>query len=161
MARSAYPGSLEGHNRSGHKRSAERGAHADHREARGRKDGMGGGGRTNEGRSETGIQGGGPDYKTGRDASYIEPRLIPDYELLPRDDSGGPEWMPYTAQWGDGGYVTGEKAHLSARGGRDDAEKEDEISSEDRSRAAKRAEGEGDWQPKSPRQSRKESEYEG
>jgi hypothetical protein len=59
-------------------------------------------------------------YLSGEDASYIEPKLIPDYELLPRDDSGGPEWDPYTAEFADGGYVTGDKSHLSARGGKDD-----------------------------------------
>ena len=60
------------------------------------------------------------EYLSGEDASYIKPKLIPDYELLPRDDSGGPEWDPYTAEFGDGGYVIGDKAHLSARGGKDD-----------------------------------------
>lgn len=60
-------------------------------------------------------------WRTGSDASYIEPRLMPDQELLPRDDSGGPDYQPRTAQWGDGGYVMGAKAHLSARGGKDDA----------------------------------------
>lgn len=62
------------------------------------------------------------DYLSGEDASYIKPKLIPDYELLPRDDSGGPEWDAYTQEFGDGGYVTGDKAHLSARGGMDDPE---------------------------------------
>ena len=55
-------------------------------------------------------------YLSGNDAAYIEPKLIPDYELLPRDDSGGPEFDPHSAQFGEGGYVTGEKSHLSARG---------------------------------------------
>ena len=55
-----------------------------------------------------------------KDAAGITPKLVPDYELLPRDDSGGPEWDPYTQQFGDGGYVTGDKAHLSASGGSDD-----------------------------------------
>lgn len=59
-------------------------------------------------------------YLSGNDAAYIEPKLIPDFELLPRDDSGGPEWDPYTAEFGDGGYTVGDKAHLSARGGSDD-----------------------------------------
>lgn len=59
-------------------------------------------------------------WRTGSDASYIEPRMIPDYELLGRDDSGGPDFEPRTAQFGDGGEVTGAKAHLSARGGSDD-----------------------------------------
>lgn len=65
-------------------------------------------------------------YLSGEDAAYIKPKLIPDYELLPRDDSGGPEWDPYTAQFGDGEFKTGEKAHLSARGGSDDELDDDE-----------------------------------
>jgi len=52
-----------------------------------------------------------------KDAAEMKPRLIPDYVLLPRDDSGGPEFQPYTAQFGDGGFVHGEKAHLSVTGG--------------------------------------------
>lgn len=56
-------------------------------------------------------------YATGKDAAYIKPKLIPNAELMARDDSGGPEWDPHTAQFGDGGYVTGgdEKGHLSAK----------------------------------------------
>lgn len=49
-----------------------------------------------------------------RDAAEISPKFIPDDELLPRDDSGGPGFEPYTAKFGDGGRVTGPKAHLSA-----------------------------------------------
>lgn len=64
-------------------------------------------------------------YASGSDAAYIKPKLIPDYELLPRDDSGGPEWDPYTAEFGDGGFVTGDKAHLSAKGGKDDPQSAD------------------------------------
>jgi hypothetical protein len=79
----------------------------------------------NHGRSADGIRGR-EGYVRGSDAAYMEPRLIPDYELLPRDDSGGPEFDPYTAEFGDGGYTTGAKAHLSVRGGRDDAEAMDE-----------------------------------
>lgn len=76
-------------------------------------------------------------YLTGNDAAYIEPKLIPDYELLPRDDSGGPEWDPYTQQFGDGGYVTGDKAHLSARGGKDDPLNGDEQDAQTRRGSAK------------------------
>jgi hypothetical protein len=95
----------------------------------------------------------GGSYASGRDAAYIKPRLIPDKQLLGRDDSGGPEWQPYTAQWDDGGYVTGQKRHLSANGGGDDSETNDEVSAEPRSRAAKRAEGEGNASPKGPAKS--------
>lgn len=77
-------------------------------------------------------------YLSGEDAAYIEPKLIPDYELLPRDDSGGPEWDAYTQQFGDGGYVTGDKAHLAARdGGPDDPETEDEVDEQNRRGSAK------------------------
>ena len=77
-------------------------------------------------------------YLSGQDAAYIEPKLIPDYELLPRDDSGGPEWDAYTAQFGDGGYVTGDKEHLAARdGGPEDAETEDEVDEQTRRGSAK------------------------
>ena len=83
----------------GHHRHEERGAHHDHRESRGRE----GPHETthNRGREDRGVSGG--------DAAEMRPKLIPNFELLPRDDSGGPEWQPYTQQWGDGGYVTGEK----------------------------------------------------
>lgn len=135
----------------GHHREDEKGAHHDGREKRGRgamhemargaphEDREGG----NYGRSSATGRGDSTPWNSGRDAAYIKPRLIPDYELLPRDDSGGPEWDPYTAEFGDGGYVTGEKAHLSARGGRDDPEMRDEVSNEPRTRAARRADREG------------------
>lgn len=71
---------------------------------------------------------------TGSDAAYIRPKLVPDYELLPRDDSGGPEYDPYTAAFGDGGFVQGAKAHLSASGGSDDAMLSDEESDKPRLR---------------------------
>ncbi len=53
-----------------------------------------------------------------RDAAEITPKLIPDDELLARDNSGGIDFgATYTAQWGDGGRVTGPKGHLSAGSG--------------------------------------------
>lgn len=50
------------------------------------------------------------------DAAGIKPKLIPNYELMARDDSGGPDWDPHTAEFGDGGFVVGqdEKGHISA-----------------------------------------------
>ena len=53
------------------------------------------------------------------DAATIKPKFVPNYCLQPRDDSGGPDWQPYTAEWGDGGYAAGEeqKGHLSPSGG--------------------------------------------
>ena len=117
----------------------EMGVHGDHREKHGRG-AMHEGARgaphesgTNPGRGRENRR----PWASGSDAAYIEPKLIPDFELLARDDSGGPEWAPYTQEWGDGGYVTGEKAHLSAHGGRDDDMEGDEISGEPRMRAAR------------------------
>jgi hypothetical protein len=62
------------------------------------------------------------------DAVSIKPRFIPDEALLSRDDSGGMEYEPYTAAFGDGGHVTGAKKHLSVSGGREDAVTGDEES---------------------------------
>jgi len=53
------------------------------------------------------------------DAATIKPKFVPDDELLPRDNSGGIGFDPYTAEFGDGGKVTGPKGHLSASGGGD------------------------------------------
>lgn len=70
-----------------------------------------------------------------RDAADMRPRLMPDDALLPRDDSGGPEFTPYTQEFGDGGRVTGTKAHLSVSGGSSDRKKGDEIDRSERGRA--------------------------
>ena len=72
-----------------------------------------------------------------RDAAEIAPKFIPDFELLPRDDSGGPDWTPYTAKFGDGGRVTGAKSHLSATGGGSDRMKNDEIDRSERRRGGR------------------------
>lgn len=89
-------------------------------------------------------------WNSGSDAAYIKPKFVPDYELHGRDDSGGPEWVPYTQQFGDGGYVTGDKAHLSARGGMTDQEEGGLVSDEPRVKAALRAEGMGRQSPSRP-----------
>ena len=107
-----------------------------------------------------GGRGSSTPWASGRDAAYIKPRLVPDYELLPRDDSGGPEWDPYTAEFGDGGYVTGDKKHLSAHGGEDDAMINDVVSDEPRTRTAKRDEGERSVSPNRPARSAKEAKEE-
>lgn len=73
-------------------------------------------------------------YNGGSDAATMKPRFIPDYELLGRDDSGGPDWQPRTAVFGDGGDVTGAKAHLSVSGGKDDPKEGTEQSSTLRTR---------------------------
>jgi hypothetical protein len=65
----------------------------------------------------------------GGDAATMKPRFVPDYMLIPRDDSGGPEWQPYSQQWDDGGFVTGAKKHLSVRGGDEDPIEGDEQTS--------------------------------
>jgi hypothetical protein len=62
------------------------------------------------------------DYDSGRDASYIKPKFIPDDELRPRDNSGGMDFRPHSGQWGDGGVVTGPKGHLSVDSGDGDGE---------------------------------------
>ena len=92
-------------------------------------------------------------WNSGSDAAYIKPRLIPDYALLPRDDSGGPEYQPYSQQFGDGGYVTGDKAHLSAKGGVDDPINGDQI--DDMNRGANHYGAESDTmkEPKAPAKS--------
>lgn len=72
-----------------------------------------------------------------RDAAEIRPKFIPNDELLPRDDSGGPGFEPYTAQFGDGGRVTGAKSHLSASGGGGDKMAGDEIARSERRRGDK------------------------
>lgn len=54
-----------------------------------------------------------------KDAAEMKPRLMPDSALLPRDNSGGPGFDPYTAEFDDGGRVTGPKKHLSVGGGKD------------------------------------------
>ncbi len=54
-----------------------------------------------------------------KDAAEITPKFVPDADLLPRDNSGGPGYKTHTAQFDDGGYVAGgAKAHLSATGGK-------------------------------------------
>src|SRR5258708_28037378 len=96
-------------------------------------------------------------YARGNDAAYIKPKLVPDFELLPRDDSGGPEWDGYTAEWGDGGYSVGEneKGHLHTDAGRQHPQAEDEVSAEPREKAAKRAEGIGTQSPPTPASSKR------
>jgi hypothetical protein len=74
------------------------------------------------------------EYSGYSDAAYMKPRLIDDDDLLPRDDSGGLGFNPYRAQWGDGGRVTGAKAHLSVGDGSPDTEKGDEAGEMKRSR---------------------------
>lgn len=53
----------------------------------------------------------------GRDAAEIKPKFVPTDALLPRDNSGGIDYTPHTAEWDDGGDVKGSKSYLSAGGG--------------------------------------------
>ena len=99
-------------------------------------------------------------FEMGRDAAYIKPKLIPDMELLPRDDSGGIDWDPYNMQFGDGGYVVGEKTHLSTKANKiekDEAgEAGDEISQRQREEAGiKMTKGEKFRAPPAPAISKK------
>ena len=91
-------------------------------------------------------------WASGSDAAYIKPKMVPNDELLARDDSGGPDYQPYTAAFGDGGYVTGEKPHLSAHGeGMEDEVEGDEIPSTNAARNK-------NVSPKAPKSSTKEAE---
>ena len=89
-------------------------------------------------------------YVSGEDASYIKPKLIPNDELLARDDSGGPDYQPYTAAFGDGGFVVGEKPHLSTGAGEEDEPDGDEINSTEAARNK-------NVSPKAPKSSTKEA----
>lgn len=94
-------------------------------------------------RPKRGMMGGDREpWEGGNDAAGMEPKLIPDYELQGRDDSGGPDYDGYSASFGDGGFVQGEKAHLSVRGGKDDPEESDEQSERSRAKVANRDTGE-------------------
>lgn len=74
------------------------------------------------------------------DAATIKPKFVPDNELLPRDDSLGPDMEPHTGQFGDGGYVFGgAKSYLSAGGGRSGVKGRTEETREPRERVARRA----------------------
>lgn len=47
------------------------------------------------------------------DAVDMKPKFVPDDRLLPRDDSGGPDYDPHHGEWDDGGFVKGDsKPHL-------------------------------------------------
>ena len=54
-------------------------------------------------------------YSGQSDAATMKPRMVPAEDLMPRDDSGGPGFKPRSAEFGDGGKVTGPKSHLSVR----------------------------------------------
>lgn len=74
----------------------------------------------------------------GRDAAEIKPKFVPDESLLARDNSGGIDYTPHTAEWDDGGNVKGAKSYLSAGGsgkgaGDDERPKEKKIGRNDKS----------------------------
>lgn len=93
----------------------------------------------------------------GSDAATIKPKFVPDYELQPRDDSGGPDYSPYTAEFGDGGFVQGPKAHLSAHGGKDDAEQGDELAERPRASDKGNFRTESPSETEAPAKSKRES----
>lgn len=68
------------------------------------------------------------------DAAGIKPKFVPNTNLMARDDSGGPEYDPYTQEFGDGGYVQGEKPHLGTGGGKADELEGVEVSDNARTR---------------------------
>jgi hypothetical protein len=68
------------------------------------------------------------------DAASMKPKFVPDFQLLPRDDSGGYDYQPRTAQWDDGAEKVGEKAHLSVSGGKEESVRGTEQDSTSRAR---------------------------
>jgi hypothetical protein len=52
-----------------------------------------------------------------KDAAEITPKFVPLDHLYGRDNSGGKGFSSPTADFGDGGKVTGSKGYLSASGG--------------------------------------------
>ncbi len=70
-----------------------------------------------------------------KDAAGIEPKFVPNTNLMARDDSGGPEYDPYTAQFSDGDFKIGAKPHLSVSGGTADTIEGTEISDKPRTAA--------------------------
>lgn len=74
-------------------------------------------------------------YMTGDDAAYIKPKFVPNFQLMARDDSGGPEFDNYTAAFGDGEFKVGAKSHLSTSGGTEDAMEGDYRSDKPRTSA--------------------------
>lgn len=67
-----------------------------------------------------------------KDAAGIAPKFVPNTNLMARDDSGGPEYDPYTQEFGDGGNVIGAKPHLSVSGGTADQIEGVEVSDKPR-----------------------------
>lgn len=61
----------------------------------------------------------------GRDAADITPKFVPTESLMGRDNSGGIDYTPRTADWDDGGEPVGPKGYLSASGGGKSAGKDE------------------------------------
>jgi hypothetical protein len=51
----------------------------------------------------------GESWGKNESAAWIKPVIVSDEAVWPRDDSGGPDFRPYAAEFSDGGYITGEK----------------------------------------------------
>ena len=76
---------------------------------------------------------------SGNDAAYMTPKLIPDEELRARDNSGGIDFRPYTAEWDDGGYITGgPKPHLSTSSSDDDEDGHEDMEEREEGRRGHR-----------------------
>lgn len=54
-------------------------------------------------------------YSGQSDAATMKPRMLPDDELMPRDNSGGPGFKKMTGEFGSGGKVQGPKSSLTPR----------------------------------------------
>lgn len=76
-----------------------------------------------------------------KDAAGIAPKLVPNTNLMARDDSGGPDYDPYTQQFGDGGDIVGAKPHLSVSGGKADKIQGTEVDDNERTKEYDRESG--------------------
>lgn len=92
-----------------------------------------------------------------KDAAGIAPKFVPNTNLMARDDSGGPDWDPYTQQFGDGGEIIGAKPHLSVSGGTADEIEGTEISDSKRTAGYDKAAGDAHYGNKASSRSKKEA----
>lgn len=90
------------------------------------------------------------------DAAGIKPKLVPNFNLMARDDSGGPEYDTYTAAFGDGEFKQGAKPHLSVSGGVEDKVDGDQRSDSPRTSRSKPGPQVGNYGPASSRKEQME-----
>ena len=55
----------------------------------------------------------GNTYSGQSDAAVMKPRLVQGKDVMPRDNSGGPDFKKMSGDFGDGGKVQGPKPHLT------------------------------------------------